>query len=170
MSHKKAKQERLFRTIKDGWMRCTDWNEFKSIEDEIKSLNEFLYKKYIHKEHSVLKQSPSDRWHEEYDQVQFLEEEKIEESFLHRTSKKVRLDQVISFNKEYYEVPYKYVGQVIEIRYDPLNLKELYIYEKERKIMSIEKVDKVANSKIKRKEGIDYARIVNDERLVEEKE
>ena len=104
------------------------------------------------------------------DQVEFLEEEKIEESFLHRTSKKVRLDQVISFNKEYYEVPYKYVGQVIEIRYDPLNLKELYIYEKERKIMGIEKVDKVANSKIKRKEGIDYARIVNDERLVEEKE
>ena len=166
----KAKQERLFRTIKDGWMRCTDWNQFKSLTDVRDSLNQFLYSEYINKIHSTTKESPKERWHQEYNQVTFLEEDFVDECFLHRTTKKVRLDQTISLNNEYYEVPHKYVGQTIELRYDPLNLNELFLYEKNKRITSIKKVDKVANSKVKRKEGIDYSKIINDDRFVIEKE
>ena len=166
----KAKQERLFRTIKDGWMRCSDWNAFETLEDIKKSLSEFLYKKYINSVHSITKMTPNDRWHEEYEKVKFLEEDFIEESFLHRTFNKVRLDRTISFNKEYYEVPFKYVGQTLEFRYDPLNFEKLYLYENNKRICEILKVDKVSNSKVKRKDGIDYSKVLNDTRDVKEKE
>ena len=166
----KAKQERLFRTIKDGWMRCSDWNAFETLEDIKQSLSEFLYKKYINSIHSVTKMTPNDRWHGEYEKVKFLEEDFVEESFLHRTFKKVRLDRTISFNKEYYEVPFKYVGQTLEFRYDPLNFEKLYLYENNKRICEILKVDKVSNSKVKRKDGIDYAKVLNDTRDVKEKE
>ena len=166
----KAKQERLFRTIKDGWMRCTDWNNFKTLEDVKNSLSEFLYKDYINSIHSVIKMTPNDRWHEEYDKVKFLEEPFIEESFLHRTFNKVRLDRTISFNKEYYEVPFKYVGQTLEFRYDPLDVEKLYLYENNKKVCDIFKVDKIANGKSKRKDGIDYSKVLNDTRDVIKKE
>lgn len=166
----KAKQERLFRTIKDGWMRCTDWNDFNTIEDIKKSLSNFIVNEYINKIHSVTKMTPNDRWHQEVDKVIFLDEDFIEESFLHRTSNKVRKDRTISFKNNYYEVPFKYVGQTIELRYDPNNLDILFLYEKNQKVCDIKKVDKVANSKSKRNNGIDYSKMVNDERDVYEME
>lgn len=166
----KAKQERLFRTIKDGWMRCTDWNTFKELEDIRKSLSNFLFQNYINKEHSTTKMTPNNRWHEEYKKVKYLDENFVEESFLHRTFNKVRKDRTIAFKNEYYEVPFKYVGQTIEIRYNPKNLEKLYLYEQNKMVTEISKVDKVSNSKIKRKVGIDFTKIVNDEREVKEME
>lgn len=166
----KAKQERLFRTIKDGWMRNTDWNTFKKIDDIRNSLSEFITKKYINKVHSVTKMTPNDRWHKEYKNVVFLDECLIEESFLHRTFNKVRKDRTISFKNEYYEVPFKYVGQTIELRYDPNDLTVLYLYENNVKITNIYKVDKISNSKSKRKNTIDYSKVLNDDRDVIEME
>lgn len=166
----KAKQERLFRTIKDGWMRCTDWNTFETLEDIRRSLSNFLYDNYINKIHSTTKMTPNDRWHQEANKVQFLDENLIEESFLHRTFNKVRKDRTISFKTEYYEVPFKYVGQTVELRYDPNNLDVLFLYENNKKICNVEKVNKVANSKSKRRNGIDYSKQINDERDVYEME
>jgi len=166
----KAKQERIFRTIKDGWMRCTDWNLFSSLEDIRKSLAEFLYNKYINKIHSVTQMTPNDRWHQEYENIEFLNEEFIEEMFLHRTSHKVRNDRTIKFKNNYYEVPYKYVGKTIELRYDPMEINKLFLYENNKRIQEVFIVDKISNSQSKRKNTIDYSNILNDERDVLEKE
>ena len=160
----KAKQERLFRTIKDGWMRCTDWNTFTTLEDIKKSLELFLINNYINKIHSVTKEPPLDRWHKDYKYITFLEEEQINEAFLHKTFKTVRLDRTIKFNNEYYEIPFKYVGQKIELRYNPSDLDKLYLYENSTKICEVSKVDKIANGKSKRHNGIDYSKMINDER------
>lgn len=166
----KAKQERLFRTIKDGWMNCTNWNEFQSLEDVRNSLSTFLYKEYINKKHSVTKETPNERWHQEFKNITFLEETFIEESFLHREQHKVRNDRTIKFKNEFYEIPFEYVGKTIETRYDPLNLEILYVYEGNKKICEVKKVDKIANSKSKRRNRIDYSLVLNDERDVIEME
>ena len=166
----KAKQERLFRTIKDGWMRCSDWNQFNNLTDVRNSLSNFITKHYINKIHSTTKMSPNDRWHQEYKKVIFLDDDFIDRSFLHRTYNKVRKDRTISFKKEYYEVPFKYVGQTIELRYDPNNTSKLYLYENNEKIIDVCKVDKISNGKSKRKNTIDYSKVLNDERDVIEME
>lgn len=166
----KAKQERLFRTIKDGWMRNTDWNQFKNLDHIRNSLNIFITKNYINKKHSSTKMTPNDRWHQEYKKIIFLDENFIEESFLHRTFNKVRKDRTISFKNEYYEVPFKYIGQTIELRYDPNDLSKLYLYENNIKTLDVYKVDKISNSKSKRKNMIDYSKVLNDERDVIEME
>ena len=162
----KAKIERSFRTIKDGWMRCTDWNNFKTLDDVKHSLNNFIYSEYINKTHSSTKETPNERWHNEYKSIKFLDEDIIDKSFLHRKIRKVRLDQTISLENNYYEIPYKYVGLSIEIRYNPNDLKEVFIYEDDNYISTCKMVDKIANSKIKRKNSIDYSKVVNDERNV----
>lgn len=100
----------------------------------------------------------------------FLEETFIEESFLHREQHKVRNDRTIKFKNEFYEIPFEYVGKTIETRYDPLNLEILYLYEGNKKICEVKKVDKIANSKSKRRNRIDYSLVLNDERDVIEME
>ena len=165
----KSKVERMFRTIKDGWMRCTDWNEFKTLEDVKTSLKNFLYTKYINEVHSSTGETPNNRWHNEYKYVKILDEKFIDDAFLHSILRKVNNDRTIKFNNKNYEVPYKYIGQTIEIRYDPNELDEIIIFDDGKKIICKE-VDKVANSRIKRKSTIDYSKIKNDERDVEEKE
>jgi hypothetical protein len=85
-------------------------------------------------------------------------------------NRKVRNDRTIKIENTYYEVPYKYVGQTIEIRYDPNQLNEVYVFSNNQKQETCSIVDKVANSKVKRKNNIDYSLIVNDERDVIEME
>ena len=162
----KAKIERSFRTIKDGWMRCTNWNEFKTLEDVNNSLKTFIYNNYINKVHSSTNETPNERWHNEYKDIIFLDEKFIEESFLHRINRKVRLDSTVKINNEYYEIPYLYTGKSIEIRYDPNDLSEIYIFEDNIKKYTCKIVDKISNSKIKRKNSIDYSKAINDERDV----
>ena len=162
----KAKIERSFRTIKDGWMRCTDWNSFTNLEEERKSLQEFLYNEYINCTHSSTNETPNARWHNEYHLVTFLDEKFIDESFLHKVERKVRNDKTIKIENVYYEVPFKYVGKTIEIRYDPKERKEVYVFENNQKLETCKPVDKVSNSKIKRKNNIDYSKVINDERDV----
>lgn len=166
----KAKIERSFRTIKDGWMRCTNWNDFKTLEDVNESLRKFIYKDYINKKHSSTNETPNERWHNEYKIITFLNDNFIDDSFLHRHNSKVRKDRTIKLLNNYYEVPFKYTGQKIEVRYNPNDLKEVFIFEDNKKIETCKMVDKVANSKIKRKNNIDYSNVINDERNVIEKD
>lgn len=128
----KAKIERSFRTIKDGWMRCTDWNSFKTIEDAKNSLKDFIYNNYINKIHSSTNQTPNERWHNEFKVVQYKEEETIDNIFLHKVSRKVRKDRTVKIENKYYEVPFKYVGLTQEFRYDPSDLSKIYIFEEEK--------------------------------------
>lgn len=166
----KAKQERLFRTIKDGWMRCTDWNEFKTLDHVKCSLKNFLYDNYINKIHSSTNESPNARWHNEFKKIKFVDEKFIDESFLHRTIRKVRNDRTIKIDNQFYEVPFKYTGKEIEIRYNPNDLTEMFVFEDNKRLEKCEKVDKVSNSKIKRKNNIDYSKVINDERNIIELE
>lgn len=166
----KAKIERSFRTIKDGWMRCTDWNNFKSLADVNESLKEFIYHSYINKKHSSTNETPNERWHNEYKYVINLDPTFIDESFLHRIYRKVRKDRTIKIENNYYEVPFKYVGKKIEIRYNPTDLREMNIFENNCKLEPCILVDKISNSKVKRKITIDYFKVINDERNVVEME
>ena len=81
---------------------------------------------------------------------------------MNRTFNKVRKDRTISFKNNYYEVDFKYVGQTIELRYNPLDLETLFLYENNKQISIVTKVDKVSNSKSKRKNQIDYSKILNN--------
>lgn len=159
----KGKIERSFRTIKDGWLNCSDWNSFKTIEDVKTSFSDYLYKEYINKEHSETKITPNNKWHNEIKELKQIEEEKVEEAFMHSRLSKVYNDSTIQINNEKYEVPYKYVGQKIEVRYYVNNPKEIIIYEdgKRREICKL--VDKKANSKVYRKNNIDYEKMLNKE-------
>ena len=161
----KGKVERCFKTIKEGWMNSRNWNTFRSLEDLEKDYEEYLFNDYINKVHSELGDTPNNVFHKGIENVKWrrLEEEKIEEAFMHEIKRKVSKDGVISINNELYEVDSVYRDDEVTIRYYINNLDKMWIYEKEKRKSEVRKLNKKENSKIERETKIDYSKVVNNE-------
>ena len=80
---------------------------------------------------------------------------------MYRVIRKVHNDATVSIDKKLYEVPTKYIGSRINIRYDPTNDAEVYIFnENGERLEWILKVNKIDNSKIRRgskKDPVDFS-------------
>lgn len=156
----KGKIERSFRTIKDNWLNSTDWNDFSSLEEiNIEFIN-YLNEKYINSLHSSIGTTPRNRYLQDSDKIKFIPKEILEDHFLHRDSRKVNNDATIQVNKKLFEVPQKYIGQRINIRYLPSDIEEIYIFDRNNKLTdTIYPLKKVDNSKIKRNRVLDYSKV-----------
>ena len=151
----------MFRTIKDNYVNCTDWNSFEDLKDLNEQFSIYLNKEYQNKIHSVIKTTPRQRYKEEINLIKYKLPEEIEKSFLHRVTRKVRKDATISINSIYFEVPQEYISQRIKLRYMPDDLSEIYILNEDNEIINTAyQLKKVDNSKIKRKRNrLDYTQI-----------
>ena len=67
---------------------------------------------------------------------------------------KTRCDAIAYIKNHEYEVNMKYIGRKITVKYDPLNYDYAYIYDDNKLIEKINLVNKVDNSKIKRKSNL----------------
>ena len=152
----KAKIERWFHTMKETWMRGINWSDIKDIDELNEMLNVFV-NEYNNKVHSALSNdndeiSPKQRWFKNQDKIKKIDNNQIDEYFLHTAYPTIRADSIAHVNKLEYEVPTKYIGKKITIKYDFSDRSKAWIYDDGKKIESIHLVDKVANSKIRRKE------------------
>lgn len=152
----KAKIERWFHTMKETWMRGINWEDIKDLNELNDMLNDFV-SEYNNKTHSSLKDgevniSPKQRWFKDQDKIKKIDNNQIDEYFLHTAYPTIRADSVAHVKKLEYEVPTKYIGKKITIKYDFSDRTKAWIYEDNKRIETIHLVDKIANSKIKRKE------------------
>ena len=154
----KGKCERSHRTEKDRWMHCTDWNTFHSLEDVNTSYCRFLDTEYNNSPHSSIGMSPRERYLKDFDTLRFVEESTVEESFLHRITRKVTPTATVSLFNVSYEVPQQYIGRTIHLRYRPEDMSEIYIYEGEggKRLHTATPVRKLDNAKRSRRANISY--------------
>ncbi len=69
-----------------------------------------------------------------------------------RVARKVKKDSTISIQNILFEVPLKYVGETINVRYDPTSVDKAYIFSDENILLdTVYPVKKIDNSKIRRK-------------------
>lgn len=152
----KAKIERWFHTMKETWMRGINWVDIKDIDELNDMLNDFVTD-YNNKVHSSLKVgerniSPKERWFKDQDKIRKIDNNQIDEYFLHTAYPTIRADSIAHIKKIEYEVPTKYIGKKITVKYDFKDRTKAWIYDNGSKVEAIHIVDKIANSKIKRKE------------------
>lgn len=154
----KAKIERSHRTVKDKWMNAVDWNDFHSLEELNRDYEIFLSKEYTNFLHSGIGMTPKERYLKDFDQIRFTSPEILEESFLHRTTRKVTATATISLFNTSYEVPQPYIGHTIHLRYQPEEMSEVYIYEgiSGKRLHCCKPVRKIDNAKRKRRANINY--------------
>ena len=153
----KGKVERWFETMHSQWMNVIDWNQFSSLKELNESLQDYVENNYNKTEHSSIDAKPIDKFVEHIDRIKFLENKKqLDNTFLYRVKRKVKKDATISLNTITFEVPMKYIGEKINVRYDPSALDKAFIFSEDgEKKKTIHPVDKVANSKVKREHNIE---------------
>lgn len=155
----KAKIERWFHTMKETWMRGINWNEINSLEELNTMITDFV-NNYNSKIHSSLKNeqnesiSPKQRWFKDHDKIKKIDNTQIDEYFLHTAYPTIRSDAIAYIKGLEYEVPSKYIGQKIVVKYDFSDRNKAWIYDDNQKKESIKIVNKIENSKIKRKETL----------------
>lgn len=154
----KAKIERWFHTMKETWMRGINWVDIKNIDELNDMLNDFI-NEYNNKVHSSLINngvniSPRERWFKDQDQIRKIDNNQIDEYFLHTAYPTIRADSIAHIKRIEYEVPTKYIGKKVTVKYDFQDRSKAWIYDNEKKVEAIHIVDKIANSKIKRKETL----------------
>ena len=127
----KGKEERSHRTAAQRLLDCTDFSNCHSLDDLNRIYWDYLEREYHHKVHSSLGISPLERYMEDYSLLKFADPRKLEEAFLHQAFRKVSKTACVSLFKTRYEVPQKYIGRKISLRYRPEDLSEIYIYEEQ---------------------------------------
>ena len=156
--NRNGKIERSFRTVKDNFINCNDWNTFTSLEDLNERYYNYVNSQYNNNFHSSIEDTPRNRFMKDYSKLKFVKSEEIlEEYFLHTFERRVSTDSTIHLFCKCYEVPSKYIKQSITVKVNPHDLDNVYIYENGKKVETIHTVKKIENSKIKRK-SISYAR------------
>lgn len=152
----KGKIERFFHTMKATWMRGLDWDNINSI-DELNALLMDFINLYNNHNHSSLKDesgnllTPNSRWFEDSSLIKKLDNDFIDIAFLHTAYPTIRSDAIAYIKNHEFEVNMKYIGKKIIVKYNPLNFNEAWIYDNNKLIEKIKLVNKIDNSKIKRK-------------------
>ena len=154
----KGKQERLFRTIQQGWVYGLDFSQFSSLTQLNEAFQTWLQQNYINRVHSSLNNStPRERFLQDQYRLRRLPSEKIEQQFLHRVERRVAADSTIQLDKHVFEVHHRLIGQKIKVRYLPSDLSVAYVYDADGNCEGqIHLVRKIDNSRIKRQSTIDY--------------
>ena len=157
----KGKIERWFQTLQKQWQQLIDTSSFQSIDELNKSLNEYGELNYNRAYHNGIKDKPINKFLANIDNIKRFTEQELRNVFLYRVERKVKNDSTVSIDKEIYEVPSKYIGSKLYIRYDPTNNEEAFIFsENGERLERIVKVNKIDNSKLKRgskKEAVDFS-------------
>ncbi len=148
----KGKIERWFRTLHDQWMNVIDWNDFSSLEELNISLSRYIEEDYNAKVHSSTHEKPIDKFIRYIDLIKFIPtKQELDYIFLYRVTRRVKKDSTISIQNTLFEVPLSYVGDTINIRYDPTIMDKAYIFSEENTLLdTVYPVKKIDNSKIRR--------------------
>ncbi|MEN4029243.1 MAG: DDE-type integrase/transposase/recombinase [Methanobacterium sp.] len=148
----KGKIERWFHTFQSQFLNLLDWTKLNSLEELNQKLNSYIEDQYHQTIHSTIKTKPIDKYLEHLDKIRFVSsKQELDHIFLYRTTRKIKNDATLPILNVHFEVPAKYIGERINVRYDPTCLDKAYIFNDNGKCLeAIHPVDRVANSKVLR--------------------
>ena len=149
----RGKIERFFNTVKRTWLNGINWDDIESLEQLNSLLSKFI-NDYNNRIHSSLDNTPNKVFIDSYDKIKRLDKDIIEESFLHTTYATIRSDSIARVKCNEYEVPNHYAKSKIMVKYLPTDLSQIFIYENNVKVHTAKLVNKIDNSKIRRKDNI----------------
>lgn len=145
----KGKIERLFKTIQTRFYPLLKADPVNSLEELNERFGRWLEEDYHRRIHASLEgKSPHEVFHSQFHEVSFLEELSILETvFLKREHRKVKADGTISLNKQLYEVPPRFIGQSVDVRFDEQGVS---IFENDKKVAEAVLVSFEVNAHAKR--------------------
>lgn len=164
----KGKVEKSFRFHKDHFLRCNDWDAYKSLDDVNEAFDTYLYGTYVNECHGSTATddkgrllSARQRFLMDAERFKYIESAELDQIFLHRHIRKVRTDSTIRFDSDFYEVPFQYMKMKVEFVIDPNDKSRAWIDAGDGLgLIPVRKVNKVENRSVKRKQHMDFTKEV----------
>ncbi len=145
----KGKIERFFRGLRDRFL--SHQLDLSSLQILNKQLTRWIEEEYNSQKHSAIGQSPVNRFALDMKCIKFLPPNKVnDELFFAEDTRKVKKDNTFSFKNIRYEAPADLRNKTITIRFDRNRLDRIMVYYKTHRMGKAQKLDLVANSKMRR--------------------
>lgn len=146
----KGKIERFFRTVRERFLPLLP-HSMTSLNELNQAFWQWLEEDYHRRVHSALGMSPLDKYLSQSNQVKVvIDPDWITHLFLKREERRVNNDATISICGTCFEVSPALIGQRIQVRFDPGNLDEVWIYANDEFIGTGKPVITADNAVIKR--------------------
>lgn len=137
-------------------MDLLDWPTITSLGQLNEMLADYIENTYHQSTHSIIKAKPIDKFMGHIDRFRFVPSaQELDYIFLYRCIRKVKKDATISVLTIIYEVPMQYIGEQINVRYDPSSMDKAYIFDETGTCLhTIYPVNRIDNSKTHRKSNV----------------
>ncbi len=150
-SPSRGKIERFFRTVRDMFIPNMYIRTHNLTLETLNDLfKQWILDEYNNNTHAGINDTPMDRYLADMTNVTIktIIPEEADNYFHHTIFRKVRFDSTVTVNNVFYEVPSKYIGKKIEIRFPLDNPEDLRIFENNTQYAKLTKLDKHFNSEI----------------------
>jgi len=146
-SPSRGKIERVFRTIREGFL--VDIRETVTLQSLNDQFEIWLRDEYHHKHHTGIDCRPIDRYQTSIARYprKRVDTGKLEELFLVRVRRKVKLDATVSLKGVIYELPAHTIGKKVDLRYSQESPQEIFLYESDFRSQRIQQVDTKENGR-----------------------
>ena len=123
--------------------------EIRTLEDLNTRFSVWLDLEYHHHHHHGIQTRPIDRWMADLKEtgVKRLSEQELDGVFLQTLKRKVKNDSTISIAGPLYEVPPRYIGELVELRFPTDKPEEIHLYENGEPECRIRKVNPRENAR-----------------------
>ncbi len=140
-SPSRGKIERFFRTVKDKFRPNLTLDI--TLEELDLAFHLWLQDDYHNTFHHGIETSPMERYMNEIGKVEIkrIAKENLDMYLLRTIKRKVKNDATVSVNAILYETPTKYIGAIVELRYPGSDGTNLYIYEDDKPVIKLNKVN-----------------------------
>jgi hypothetical protein len=158
----KGKIERFFKTVQTRFTPLLREKPASSLDELNSRFWTWLEEDYHRRPHSGLenKMTPMDRFLSQVSLLRLVHDpENLSKVFLNRIQRKVRHDATVSVRNILFEVPPRYIGQTVEIRY---NDHDFLIYENGHEQDRITAVNYHDNAHMKRQSRISFTELAGE--------
>jgi transposase InsO family protein len=147
-SPSRGKIERFFRTIRQKFLPLINLTQIESIDGLNASFFSWLDKDYHKCFHTGIKAKPLDKWMDDLKNttIKRISSHELDLAFYMRIERKVRNDATVSVNGSLYELPPKFIGKKIQIRYAIEKEDDLHLYEENTPICPLKRLDPIENA------------------------
>ena len=154
----RGKVERIFRTIRDGFLRPLDKESVRSLADLNARFHTWLETEYHRSPHRGLGgKTPMEAWLEKAHHIIHLDPTvDLDEIFKHEIRRRVYSDCTFTLDGVLYEVPVVLKGKNIKVRFNPFQTqRKLELMYENRSYGQARVVDTYANTRVKRTQNND---------------
>ena len=142
-SPSRGKIERFNRTVRQKFLPLIDFSQIESLDELNTVFARWLDKEYQKSFHQGIKAKPMDKWMDDLKNITIkrVSAHELDLAFYITIKRRVKNDATISVNSTFYEAPPAFIGKVIELRHPSDNPENLTIYENDKPIHRVQKVN-----------------------------